>query len=100
MVIAVDAGGARTEAAVAHELMRLLGFDGVLPERPLDSTLHSRGTARWFTVNDLVLMRAYYDPRAQDPNAFVLSNLIDNILPELAAKVRRSADPIATLAQR
>jgi hypothetical protein len=96
--VAPEQKNARRRDVVPHELMHALGFSGHT-DIPFSSILSPERHAG-FTVNDLILIRALYDPAIRDgmPRAAAIATA-RAIIPVLHERVARGGDPVKALAQ-
>ncbi len=100
VVIPNDLGTERVGECLAHEIMHTLGFPGH-PQRTFYSALGNGNSPEVFTVNDLIIIRALYDPRLT--TAMLRDEVLATariVMIELLERVKDSDDPLGALAQR
>ncbi|MDA1132264.1 MAG: DUF2927 domain-containing protein [Proteobacteria bacterium] len=100
VVIPDDLPRREVEVCLAHEMMHILGFSGH-PSRTFSSVLRNGNAPSALTINDRILLRAFYDPELRagmlHEEMFAASQ---RILRTLRDAVMRSDDAMAVLTQR
>lgn len=100
VVIPDDLPTHEVAVCLAHELMHVLGFSGH-PARTFASVLRNGDAPSALTINDRILLRAYYDPEIRagmlHDELFAASR---RILQSLREAVMRSDDAMEVLTQR
>lgn len=95
VVIPVSLRDVDTQLCLMHEFLHVFGFPG---HAGLPSMLNFRRGRTEYSINDLILLRALYDPRIKPgmPGDQAI-RLAGTIIPDLVAQVAAAADPMTVL---